>query len=110
MRLLRLVTLVALAASAAEYVDYSQAESAFCAGLGCGAVKHSGWGYFGHRYLSVPLVGVLGFGGLLGVSLARAARGEGNQGLPGWAFLGLVGLAVGATVRFGRTRSDGRPG
>jgi thiol-disulfide isomerase/thioredoxin len=62
----------ALALSAVLYVHYlNPADSDFC-GLqsGCEAVRQSGLGYFfGSRYLSLPLVAVLGFGGLLALSL-----------------------------------------
>lgn len=34
----------------------------------------------------------------------RARRGEGNQGIPPWLFVGLLGLAVGGTVAAGRSR------
>jgi predicted DsbA family dithiol-disulfide isomerase len=65
----------ALALSAVLIVHYlNPADSDFC-GLqsGCEAVRQSGLGYFfGSRYLSLPLVALLGFGGLLALSLRRS--------------------------------------
>lgn len=72
----------ALALSAVLYVHYlNPADSDFC-GLqsGCEAVRRSGLGYFfGNRYLSLPLVALLGFGGLLALSLRSLARPDAGQ-------------------------------
>lgn len=65
---------VALAASAALYVHYlSPLDSGYCGpSSGCEAARRSGIGYFfDNRYLSLPLLALIAFGGLLGVSLRR---------------------------------------
>lgn len=58
-------------------VDYLALESSFCgAASGCGAVKDSGLGYvrFGDAHLPfLPMLGVVGFGALLGGSLLPSA-------------------------------------
>jgi len=66
---------VALAASAALYVHYlSPLDSGYCGpSSGCEAARRSGLGYFfGSRYISLPLLSLIAFGGLLGISLRRA--------------------------------------
>ncbi len=35
----------------------------------------------------------------------QARRGEGNEGIPAWLFIALLGLLVGGTVHFGRKRA-----
>jgi predicted DsbA family dithiol-disulfide isomerase len=65
----------ALAASAALYVHYlSPLDSGYCGpSSGCEAARRSGLGYFfGSRYISLPLLSLIAFGGLLGFSLRRA--------------------------------------
>jgi protein-disulfide isomerase len=64
----------ALALSAVLYVHYlNPADSDFCGPQsGCEAVRRSGLSYFfGSRYLSLPLLSLLAFGGLLALSLRR---------------------------------------
>ena len=34
----------------------------------------------------------------------RAARGEGNEGIPAWMFMGLTAVAVGGAVALGRRK------
>ncbi len=97
--LLRLFTLVALAASAALFVDYTSYSPAFCtaAHSGCGAVRASGFGYLFGGALPVPLLGLIGFGALLIVSL-MPARGLRRllllplAGIGGLLALGLLAL------------------
>ncbi len=64
----------ALAASAALYVHYlSPLDSGYCGpSSGCEAARRSGIGYFfDSRYVSLPLLALVAFAGLLGVSLRR---------------------------------------
>jgi protein-disulfide isomerase/uncharacterized membrane protein len=68
----RSAVLLALAASAALYMQYlDPGEAAFC-GLksGCEAVRKAGFSYFGgSRFLSLPLFGMLAYGGVFAASL-----------------------------------------
>jgi protein-disulfide isomerase len=69
----RSALLLALAASAALYMQYlDPGDAAFC-GLksGCEAVRRAAgeYVYFGNRYLSVPLVGLLSYLAVIGASL-----------------------------------------
>lgn len=63
----------ALGASAALYVHYlSPLDSGYCGpSSGCEAARRSGLGYFGSRYVSLPLLALVAFGGLLAISLRR---------------------------------------
>jgi predicted DsbA family dithiol-disulfide isomerase len=63
----------ALAGSAVLYVHYmSPLDSGFCGpGGGCELARRSGIGYFGSRYVTLPLFALVAFGGLLGLSLRR---------------------------------------
>jgi protein-disulfide isomerase len=72
--LTRLSICCALAASAVLYVHYlSPLDSGFCGpSSGCEAARRSGIGYFGSRYVSLPLLAILAFGALLGLSLRRS--------------------------------------
>lgn len=80
---------VALAASAALYVHYlSPLDSGFCGpSSGCEAARRSGLGYFGSRYVSLPLLSLVAFAALLGLSVRRppaeppAASGQATSGL-----------------------------
>lgn len=71
--LLRLLAVVAIGSSAALFVDYANpSEASFCgAGSGCEDVRRSGFSYFGHRFLNIPLVGLVAFGTVLYASLQR---------------------------------------
>ena len=91
--ILRICTLVALAASAALFVDYTAFNPAFCApGSGCSVVRASGFGYlFGGR-IPVPLIGLLGFGGVYAVSLAGPSIRK--PLLAPFAYLGALGAVV----------------
>jgi predicted DsbA family dithiol-disulfide isomerase/uncharacterized membrane protein len=102
---MRVLALVALAASAALYIDYRTGGLAFCSASGCGEVRRSGFGYlFGRSELPVPLLGLLGFGGLVGVSLLRPGRwrerlilGMGVAGgLAALGFIALMAFAIGS--------------
>jgi protein-disulfide isomerase len=83
--LTRLSICCALAASAVLYVHYlSPLDSGFCGpSSGCEAARRSGIGYFGSRYISLPLLAIVAFGALLGLSLRRpgAPRAERASGL-----------------------------
>src|SRR5690606_9665166 len=102
---------VALATSSALYVHYlSPLDSGFCGpGSGCEAARQSGIGYFfGSRYLSLPLVSLLAFAALLGLSL-RSSRAEVRQparrGLA--AVLGDPGLTLFAASGVGAVAALG---
>jgi protein-disulfide isomerase/uncharacterized membrane protein len=69
---------VALAASAALYVHYlSPLDSGYCGpDSGCEAARRSGIGYlFGSRFVSLPLLSLVAFAGLLALSLRRRSAG-----------------------------------
>ncbi len=74
--LTRKAILVALLASAALYAQYLDPVGASFCGLhsGCEAVRRSGLGYFGSRFLSIPLGGLVAYAVVFGVSLARPAE------------------------------------
>ncbi len=102
---IRILALVALAASAALYIDYRTGEQAFCSASGCGEVRRSGFGYLlGRAELPVPLLGLLGFGGLFSVSLLRAGRWRERLvlgmslagGLGALGFIALMAFAIGS--------------
>jgi len=102
---IRILALVALAASAALYVDYRTGGQAFCSASGCGEVRRSGFGYlFGRAELPVPLLGVLGFGGLFSVSLLRPGRWRDRLvlgmslagGIAALVFIALMAFAIGS--------------
>jgi protein-disulfide isomerase/uncharacterized membrane protein len=71
--LIRTAALIALAASGALLADYSGLAPTFCtAGSGCAELRRSGFGsvpLLPDVYVPVPLIGVVAFGLLLGVSL-----------------------------------------
>lgn len=71
LRCWRLGALLLLAISSALYVHYwAPTASGFCSvRSGCEAVRNSALGYLGHRALSLPLLGLLYYGGLLVLSL-----------------------------------------
>lgn len=71
--LTRKAILVALLASAALYAQYLDPVGASFCGLhsGCEAVRRSGLGYFGSRFLSIPLGGLVAYGVVFAVSLLR---------------------------------------
>lgn len=93
--LLRLACLTALTASAALYVDYATLNPAFCtaADSGCGAVRHSGFGYLplGGVGVPVPALGLVGFASLFAASLFGALALRRRLVLA----LGVVGGAAG---------------
>jgi len=65
--LLRVLALVALATSVALFIDYTSASSGFCSpGSGCSAVRQQAGRVLG---VPVPAFGILGFGGLLALTL-----------------------------------------
>jgi protein-disulfide isomerase/uncharacterized membrane protein len=70
---IRTTALIALAASGALSADYSGAAPAFCtAGSGCAALRRSGYGsvpLLSDVYVPVPLLGVVAFAALLGLSV-----------------------------------------
>lgn len=75
----------ALAASAALYVHYlSPLDSGYCGpSSGCEAARRSGIGYFfDSRYISLPLLALVAFGGLLGVSLRRRSTDDADGTKP----------------------------
>jgi protein-disulfide isomerase/uncharacterized membrane protein len=62
--------LIALAASGALLADYSGLAPTFCtAGSGCAQVRQAGYGWVPGLNVPVPLLGVVAFAALLGVSL-----------------------------------------
>ena len=67
----RICALSAILFSALLYAHYlSPVDSGFCAaGGGCEAVRASGFGDFGSRFVNIPLIGVLAFGSLFAGSL-----------------------------------------
>lgn len=68
-----MLCLVAIATSAALLVDYVSPAPAFCSpNSGCGAVRHSGFGYW--MGIPVPAIGLAGFGFLYFLSLSRPHR------------------------------------
>lgn len=75
---------VALVASAALYVHYlSPLDSGYCGpSSGCEAARRSGLGYFGSRYVSLPLLALVAFSALLGLS-ARAPAPRRDEPLGG---------------------------
>lgn len=82
-------------------VDYlGDSAPAFCAeGSGCTAVRHSGYGYW-FDFLPVPLVGLVGFGSLLALSLvSRFERltlyGAALGAAGGVSFLWIQGYVIG---------------
>jgi uncharacterized membrane protein len=94
--LCRLALLFVLAASAALYVQYlDPAEAAFCGlGSGCEAVRRAGFSYFfGSRFLSLPLFGLVAYGTVLVTSLA-APRSR-------WTYFFTASGAAGAVVLIG---------
>ena len=102
---MRILALVALAASAALYVDYRTGDLAFCSASGCGEVRRSGFGYlFGRTELPVPLLGLLGFGGLFSITLLRPGRWRERLvlgmswagGLAALVFIALMTFAIGS--------------
>lgn len=69
----RALCLVAIATSAALLVDYVSPAPAFCSpNSGCGAVRHSGFGYW--MGVPVPALGLAGFGFLYFLSLSKQHR------------------------------------
>ncbi len=109
--LLRLCCVVALAASAALFVDYATLNPAFCtaADSGCGAVRHSGYGYLPiGPGIPVPDVGLAGFGMLLLASLFGSLAQRrvmllalaGVGGLAGSIFILLQALKIGRFCEF----------
>jgi uncharacterized membrane protein/predicted DsbA family dithiol-disulfide isomerase len=88
---IRLLTLVALAVSAAQFADTLTAAGAFCSFEGdCEAVTTSAYG----KPLGVPLpaIGLVGFGILFGLSLARGSAFDLVRPLA--VVAGLVGVAL----------------
>ena len=67
----RAAVLLALAASAALYMQYlDPGGAAFCGlGSGCETVRRAGFSYFGSRYVSVPLLGLLGYAAVFATSV-----------------------------------------
>ncbi len=98
--LCRITLLFAFAASGALYVQYlNPAASPFC-GLssGCEAVRRSGFSYFfGSRFLSIPLVGLLAYGVVFASSLVGRRRSTLLLAAAG-AMVALVLVAVQAFV------------
>ncbi len=89
--LLRICALIALAASAALFVDYTAFNPAFCSpGSGCSVVRASGFGYV--LGIPVPLLGLLGFGGVYAVSLASGRLRD--RLLAPMAYAGAVAAVV----------------
>lgn len=79
--LTQLAICCALAGSAVLYVHYmSPLDSGFCGPSGgCEVARRSGIGYFGSRYVTLPLFALIAFGGLLGLSLRRPAARVGAE-------------------------------
>ncbi len=95
---LRLCCLVGLGASAALLVDYLGPAATFCAETGCGAVKASGFGFWGP--LPVPVVGLVAFGTVLALSLVPRARPSlrwfgALAALSGLSFIALQAFVIG---------------
>jgi protein-disulfide isomerase len=91
MSLLRASALVALAASVALAVDYSGPTAAYCAQLGCAAVRrYASWGGFN----PVPWVGIAAFGTLFVLSLPASAGLRLRLLVP----LALLGGLLGASL------------
>jgi len=89
---LRLTVLAALAVSAVLYVQYvNPAQATFCGvGSGCETVRRSAFGYFGSRFVSLPLLGLAAYGTLLWVSV----RAPGSPWVLRLAAVGGAGSAV----------------
>jgi predicted DsbA family dithiol-disulfide isomerase/uncharacterized membrane protein len=88
---LRICALIALAASAALFVDYTAPSPAYCSpGAGCSVVRASGFGYV--LGVPVPLIGLLGFGGMYAVSLASSRLRD--RFLAPMAYAGAVAAVV----------------
>jgi predicted DsbA family dithiol-disulfide isomerase/uncharacterized membrane protein len=88
---------VALATSSALYVDYMSFSPSFCgAGSGCQEVRKSGFGYLvlADQVIPVPLLGLLGFGVLLAVSLYREPKVRTWLTLPTATFAGITGVSL----------------
>jgi len=72
--LVRFASLLSLVTSAMLFVDYTAPEPAYCdAASGCAAVRASGYGMIG-GVVPVPLLGLVGFGLLLLLSLVPQQR------------------------------------
>lgn len=101
---LRLATLVALASSAALLVDYVSSNPTFCASGGCAEVRESGFGYVplpGGALLPLPVVGLVAFSTLLGLSLLPTARQRARLVPPlafAMAFIGALLLLLQVVV------------
>ncbi len=101
---LRVATLVALAASAALLVDYVSAHPTFCGSGGCASVRQSAFAYLplpGLSPVPLPVVGLMGFSFLLGLSLLPTPRQRARWVTPfafaialGGALLLLVQLVI----------------
>lgn len=98
--LCRLAALVAISVSTALYVQYiDPAATSFCAlDSGCEAVRSSGLSYYGSRYASLPLAGVVGFVGLLVLSFRPASSALFVRAATFGAAVALVLLVVQAAV------------
>ncbi len=97
----RAALLVALAGCAALLVDFTHALPVYCEiGSGCFRLSRSIYGFPLGRSLPLPLLGLLGFGALLGVGLLPRSRPK-RLLLRGGALLaGLAGLAFLALQAF----------
>jgi predicted DsbA family dithiol-disulfide isomerase/uncharacterized membrane protein len=101
---LRIATLVALAASAALLVDYVAASPTFCGTGGCATVRQSGFGYVplpGGVLLPLPVLGMMAYSTLLGLSLLPTARQRARMVPPlafAIAFVGALLLLLQAVV------------
>jgi predicted DsbA family dithiol-disulfide isomerase/uncharacterized membrane protein len=103
--LIRTAALFALAASGALLADYSGLAPTFCtAGSGCAQVRQAGYGYVPGLNVPVPLLGIVAFALLLGVSLVPDERWRRQLtsvaaivgGLIGLTLLGVQHFLVGA--------------
>jgi predicted DsbA family dithiol-disulfide isomerase/uncharacterized membrane protein len=89
-------TLVALAASAALLVDYVSASPTFCGSGGCASVRQSVFAYVplpGLAPLPLPVLGVMSFSFLLGLSLLPTPRQRAR-----WVTPLAIAMAVGGAV------------
>jgi predicted DsbA family dithiol-disulfide isomerase/uncharacterized membrane protein len=93
---LRIATLVALAASAALLVDYASASPTFCGSGGCATVRQSVFAYVplpGLPALPLPVLGVISFSFLLGLSLLPTPRQRAR-----WVTPLALAIAVGGAL------------
>lgn len=96
--LTQLAICCALAGSAVLYVHYmSPLDSDFCGPSGgCELARRSGIGYFGSRYVTLPLFALVAFAGLLGLSLRRPTPSTGGSLAEVWRDPSLALFAVSA--------------